>query len=145
MKKEMTIEHLAAYLPYGVKARYTHGNDGAGLDDIVVTVTGVEMTGNGIYYRCRELDWPIQLNRRTRLIVRPLSQLTEVIEHNGERFVPSQRIDNMGYRVHPLTYESIGVHALPYWVVQLLLSWHFDIFQLGDSGLAEPIPSIEQP
>jgi hypothetical protein len=132
MKKELTIEHLAAYLPYGVTIKHNYFNH-YGLEDHTLSI----------------LSWyNIKRVKSKGIIIpllRPLSQLTETIEHNGERFVPSQKIDDMGYRVHPLTYESIGVHALPYWVMQLLLSWHFDIFQLCDSGLAEPIPSIEQP
>jgi hypothetical protein len=134
MKKELTIEHLAAYLPYilTVKKNKCH--------HILEGLTGRNYaeTRNGMLVTKEQITNVIPL-------LRPLSQLTETIEHGGDRFVPSQRIDDMGYRVHPLTYDAIGVLALPYWVVQLLLSWHMDVFSLIESGLAEPIPSIEQP
>jgi hypothetical protein len=73
------------------------------------------------------------------LCVRPLSQLTETIEHNGERFVANQRIGR------PNVEMTIDPTLLPYYIVTYLHSLHFDTFGLIDSGLAEPIPSIEQP
>jgi hypothetical protein len=79
------------------------------------------------------------------LCLRPLSQLTEVIEHNGEMFVPMEVLN----REFPKECKHYGntkdPNSIPYCIMKRLLSWHFDIFQLGDSGLAEPIPSIEQP
>ena len=79
------------------------------------------------------------------LCVRHLSQLTETIEHNGERFVPYYSIGGIGYYVTEKHCSDVGVFALPYWTVCELHALHFDTFGLIDSGLAEPIPSIPQP
>jgi len=126
MKKELTEEHLFAYMPHQpLKGVHREGHI------CIIDIGMVHRFGTKL--------------ANYRMMLRPLSQLTETIEHGGQRFVPSQRIDDMGYRVHPLTYDAIGVLALPYWVVQLLLSWQVDIFSLIESGLAEPIPSIKQP
>ena len=134
--KTLTIEHLSAYLPYGLKV--SHG-------DSILPMTA---DSNDIGAKWISIGGILRINSLCRTqwkpLLRPLSQLTETIEHNGEMFVPSLRIDDMGYRVHPLTYESIGVFALPYWVVCELHHFHFDTFDLIESGLAEPIPSIPQ-
>jgi len=90
------------------------------------------------------------------LCVRPLYQLTETIEHNGERFVPIAGIIAMktgwvdwltnerdSWMAH---YDTDGYfNRLPWRIIVHLHSLHFDTFGLLDSGLAEPIPLIEQP
>jgi hypothetical protein len=147
--KTLTIEHLSAYLPYGVNVMYESFNG----DVATACLNGVEKYGNTY-----DDEWDVYLGDKNvnsgrrdkrhdvkiKPLLRPLSQLTETIEHNGERLVPSLRIDDMGCRVHSLTYDGIGVFALPYWVVCELHHFHFDTFGLIESGLAEPIPSIPQ-
>lgn len=148
MKKELTIEHLAAYLPYGVrfqipKHRLKYGQqdalpmNGLSIDSYKNPNIEFLLPDDDLLFS-NQLKW-------CKPLLRPLSQINEVIEHNGERFVPSKRIDDMGYRFRYFVCVSIGIHALPYWVVRLMLSWHFDVFGLIEAGLAEPIPSIPQP
>jgi hypothetical protein len=133
--KTLTIEMLCAMIPHGVKCKVRGQRKKYHLNGV--------RWGKAVIVDSSSVTHYAELHNLI-LIVRPLSQLAETIEHNGERLVPSLRIDDMGYRVHPLTYESIGVFALPYWVVCELHHFHFDTFGLIESGLAEPIPSIPQ-
>jgi hypothetical protein len=157
MRKELTIEHLAAYLPYGVKVScsFFEGRN-----------THVPLV---VYNPYSDMRGGVSINQVAhfsgKLLLRPLSQLTETIEHGGERFVPLDRIRKeikaidgdtrrfgyAGYNARRHMFQmtidgkACGNHSLPYWIVQMLHSLHFDTNSLIESGLAEPIPSIEQP
>jgi len=146
MKKELTIEHLAAYLPYGVS---TVGRSFLPPHDPEVKKR------NGLTLLTMPND--------CKLLLRPLSQLTETIEHGGEMFVPIEYFEigdgdndshEYGYGNIKLinTLKSISEHEgwqdcdfLPNGVVRYLHSLHFDTFGLIEAGLAETIPSIPQP
>lgn len=95
-------------------------------------------------------------------ILRPLSQLTEIIEHNGEKFVPIERLtesengvtlskyrlDNGETNTVLITYKLMGdtftdfvtnrgnVNSTRYEYVVKLLEWHFDVFNLIENNLA---------
>ena len=78
------------------------------------------------------------------LLLRPLSQLAETIEHNGDRLCPIDVIKNET-GVDASILPDVFIEALPkvsYNIVKMLHSWHFDTFGLIEAGLAEPIPSI---
>lgn len=87
------------------------------------------------------------LSSDEKIFLRPLSQLTEVIEHNGERFEPAAKIDptlRLVYSVYVNDWDHVDPLRLPYSIVQTLLSWHFNVFNLAPE-LFVPIPSIEHP
>ena len=181
MEKELTIEHWAAYLPYGIKAKvsrighfnldtelpFPYSNEIGTVKTIwfeAGRVGGVLIMGNGWEFDFDELE-------EITVCVRPLSQLTETIEHGGERFVPLKRmfemewpnhkeenpnrwyyevVPNWAFISHNSTATSTKVELgdigqNPWWMIQIMLSWHFDIYHLIEAGLAEPIPSIPQP
>jgi hypothetical protein len=130
MKKELTIEHLAAYLPYGVKVK---------TDDGPIEMIGIQYVHGLFVPQLNTDDYDLDLDNPIKICLRPLSQLTETIEHGGERFVPNERIgrSNTGMTVDPTLF--------PYYLIKYLHFLHFDTFGLIESGLAEPIPSIPQP
>jgi len=170
MKKQLTIEHLAAYLPYGIRAKISqegHFNldceypipytDEIGVINSISfdlnKVYGILTMGNGWQFDFEELDEII-------MCVRPLSQLTETIEHNGEMFNPYDVLENMTikggrHRDHlsyatamisgNVPYEVLHIQSMPWWALRKLQEWHFDTFGLIEAGLAETIPSIPQP
>lgn len=84
-------------------------------------------------------------------LLRPLSQLTEEIEHNGERFVPMDIFSLMYFggqankeALKKDFYENIiytRYNSLSYETVQKLIEWHFDVFGLIPAGLAVPKPA----
>ena len=129
---KLTIEHLAAYLPYGLKGFSREENLGVEL----VKGYSTYSIDNEIYLITNVGDIDIELFQP---LLRPLSYLTKEIEHNGERFVPIEKLQsNKGFEWRPEI-----IHLCSYQNVQKLLSWHFDIFGLIESGLAIPIKPID--
>ncbi len=135
---QLTIEHLAAYLPYGVKVKSID----IFIGDPVFTL-GVE-TISGTH---AGMNWV--LSDSFKPILRPLSQLTVPITHNGETFEPLYELgdrradERMGYNDHYIDYINTensgkGIDWLnePWFIVQYLLEWHFDVFGLIEAGLA---------
>lgn len=77
-------------------------------------------------------------------ILRPLSDLTKEIEHNGEKFVPFEVLAiklfvNTSIEKDLLVGEMTGI---PYWVMEWLFEWHFDVFNLIPEGLATDINTL---
>lgn len=136
-KEEMKdmIEYLAPYLPYGVKFQFWHSEN-----------------DNGIF--TLGIDNIAQWDDRCSLILRPLSDLTKEIEHNGERFVPERVLGET--TTIEYTDEDILLEAgfdgrmheldkityLSYCQVQKLFEWHFDVFGLIEQGKAISIHDL---
>lgn len=84
---------------------------------------------------------------RIKPILRPLSDLTKEIEHNGERFVFSDRyLSNSKIKMlldNSLCSFNNPLNDIDYNSVKLLLEHHFDVFGLIEKGLAININSIE--
>jgi len=123
---KLTIKHLAGYLPYGLKCHLmgmcvegTEYNDkpipqiflieGANSESVEVW-SQKTITDNWHYSDVFPL-------------LRPLSQLSQEIEHNGVRFVPKEwlRMNYIG--------ENIGLNPATwsYRTIQKLQQWHFAI------------------
>lgn len=151
---KLELKHLAPYLPYGLKIQWddtkdiygisfgeTNYNDNLySLETLVFTMEGKDVLG-----------W--------KPILRPLSDLTKEIEHDGEKFVPVDWIEmnlRKGIDIYkPLNPEfpiEITIttndysHEVElydgYLIMQKLISWHFDVFNLIDQGLAIDINSL---
>lgn len=151
MKEKLEFKHLAPYLThwlnwdlseteYGKKEKHrlewckliginvsdTHGD--------LALRTNIETQNSGFLYLNLDVGKPI---------LRPLSQLTKEIEHNGEKFVPCERL---GWKLNIEPYSNQT--ALGMWKchckyaesalidMQLLFEWHFDVFNLIPQDLA---------
>ena len=122
---KLEIKHLAPYLPYSLKVSKLHTMHtclGIGSIDHILTTQ-------------KEAYKPI---------LRPLSDLTKEIEIDGKKFVPKESIglihDISGNNILNFrTGERIDVLCLPYFMVEKLFEWHFDVFGLIDQGLALPL------
>lgn len=128
--EKLTIKELCAYLPYGI--------------DISI---------NGKIQKLNSIDSEAKLvcygwgnaglidTDDVKPLLRPLSSLTEEIEHNGEKFVP---VDILGWN----SYENIikkGIcDSVGYQYMIKLFEWHFDVFGLHERGLAIPIDGKEE-
>ena len=154
---KLTIEHLAAYLPYEVKIN---------LNRPLFERTDINLMGLTIAFNSSTNEHFIIKSEVTyglehiQPLLRPLSDLTKEIEHNGERFVPIEWFeigDDSNYSVEYdngnikliRALESLSkngfaneVEYFPYGVITKLLSWHFDIYSLIPQGLAIPIKPI---
>jgi len=152
----LELKHLAAYLPYKVSVARKNINKKPihAIHHMLGIGSVNHMLDSDIY----------------KIVLRPLSDLTKVIEHNGKSFVPIREIyfpvldENfryekyvspgtnritirVKYRLGNDTFEDIvllggTVSQTQYNIVQLLLEWHFDIFNLIPSGLAIDINTL---
>lgn len=143
---KLELKHLAPYLPYGLKMIF-EGKGGR-----TITLTGI--TNQGKYgVTITDGNFPMWLNGSGfKPILRPLSDLTKDIEHNGVSFVPS----NVLYDQYSLKFNNDGSFFLDYYeigetdspftgyaIIDQLMEWHFDIYSLIPAGLAIDINTLE--
>lgn len=124
---KLELKYLAPYLPYGIICEFK-------------TVTDRDKYLNGTTFTRGLLTLDVYLLYRNenpvyeyiKPLLRPLSQLTREIEHNGERFVPNEWLH------YNYVGERIGLNTgtWSHRTVQKLLEWHFDVFGLLDKDLA---------
>lgn len=129
---ELEIKHLAPYLPHGLKFEINIFDQALVIGEMV-GLNNKEIEFSGIRKTITEsFTYDLCLPR-----LRPLSSLTKEIEHNGERFVPNLHKEFKYFVDFELDYfvESIP-NSLNYTQLQLLLEWHFDIFNLIPNNLA---------
>lgn len=151
---KLKLKQLAPYLPYGLKCRFSK--------DEIYTIVG--LVNENVYLK--ELTYPADLFL-CKPIFRPLSDLIKEIEHNGEKFVPLNKLSEVSINIDILNrnkdlyggfkfslHESyiIGktnkIGDVPcynnYGIIQKLIEWHFDVFGLIESGLAIDINTLEK-
>jgi hypothetical protein len=129
--KKLEIKHLAPYLPYGLKIQgQTHKS--------IETLFGLKGETVFVEYSQSLYAWADIFDIKP--ILRPLSDLTKEIEHNGERFVPSERYNidkDFLYEIDTNQEDIIYIDVLEmYNLFLILLEMHFDVFGLIDKGLA---------
>jgi hypothetical protein len=141
------LEYFSAYLPYSVGVKT--------IERKKTTLSGVNFIDQAI-----EINWMRKYNGCSgeilsfydgkqrghknyidycKLILRPFSDLTKEIEHNGEKFVPVEKLEELygqtldmnevNRLIQPITCE-------PYILIRQLFEWHFDVFNLIGNGLA---------
>jgi hypothetical protein len=113
--KKLELKHIAAYLPYGVKALK---RDMFPPNEYKVTV----MKGLRLF----------MLSQDEKIILRPLSDLTKPITHNGENFVPMEKLRETDAKSFEF-YSLFGTEVpdrIPYNLLVLLHEWHFDVYSL---------------
>ena len=128
-------------MPYKLKVEYNDTVHALELID-----TNPERVRIVSWDRDADIEW-LRLDE-IKPYMRHLSQLTEEIEYNGERFVPVDVIFKEQKYVKVSDYLSdftkdIASHSLSYSAMQMLIKWHFDIDSLLEKGLAIPIPSLK--
>jgi len=128
---ELELKHLAPYLPYKLELLIESeaGSSEPNIEQLKAIDTEINMVNFG-WGNAKELS-------EIKPLLRPLSQLTEEIEHNGEKFVPMEEIDNY-HNFSMLRTGDLKTDPLryPYTIVEALISWHFDVFGLIEAGLA---------
>lgn len=164
MKTLLQLEQLAPYLPYGLKVQYEgiiNGNELSkhyaknkqkngsfdmsykSLEQIKGLKNGyikkVEFWKNGSVYFLGIKSMGLKPFHKIEFkpILRPLSDLTKEIEHNGEKFVPSEKLAfHLFEKSDREYYLNGGINGVPFWVSQKYFEWHFDVFGLIEKGLA---------
>lgn len=133
---KLELRHLAPYLPYGLKcyskeklpfSEFFESKKEAQVYEMgVISMMGV-LKGNGTP------------------LLRPLSDLTKEIEHNGETFEPDTWFNGQSETMHfeedflrgiTRRETSYNITQCSYNVLNKLFEWHFDVFGLIEQGLA---------
>lgn len=153
---ELRIKELAAYMPYGLKCKTeVFGDNEAivgleGLNDKEVELSGIRKTVTE-YVEYNEI----------KPILYPLDFLTKEITHNGEKFVPVNKLFEHYEDVKITKFESNQttitatykivedgdvftefivfqntIVDVRYWIVETLLEWKLDVFKLIENNLA---------
>ncbi|WP_099368089.1 hypothetical protein [Sphingobacterium sp. 1.A.4] len=142
--ERLTIKELAPYLPYKLQWKFEGSDEVHEVMGIDITDFGVHLfSPYGDYGKCR-ID-------EGKPLLRHLSSLTKEIEHNGEMFVPKDKIHNYTkvdengtlYVLVDGTQWQSDPLRWDYETVNWLISLHFDVFGLIDRGLALPIDEKE--
>lgn len=139
---ELELKHLAAYLPYKLKT--VNFNAGTFLKEPLIS----ELIPSNIL---RFVDGTTE----SKILLRPLSDLTKEIEVNGEKLVPVNKIlEIFGRSLKHLSTEyqvkalrafetDVITKELPYRYIEKLIEWHFDVFSLIPDGLAIDINTLK--
>lgn len=142
---KLELKHLAGYLPYRLNILYWNGNAKEYIKILQV-----------LHYENRH----VLGSDKHKPILRPLSDLTKEIEHNGEKFVPLEVLNNMLFTKHSsLEYYSSehcngailfstnisGFNILSMnEKIQKLYEWHFDLHNLIEKNLAIDINTLKK-
>ena len=77
--------------------------------------------------------------------------ITKEIEHNGEKFVPYKYLKENYLSYNKYNYNwfknktnLVNIKILPYDIIQKLLEWHFDVYNLIPQNLAIDINTLEK-
>ena len=161
---QLTLEHLAGYLPYGLKVQWSDGR--TSLVNPYLDEDYRQNNEIGLFI----VLFAIEKELKLKLILRNLSDLTKEIEHNGERFVPIVELLKLKFPDRPkegayskIEFETEGwprafytfsaahdiiIHTFdlknePFWIIQKLYEWKFDLHGLIDAGLAVDVNQVK--
>ena len=133
---KLTIKHLSAYLPYGLKYQSQHIEGSR-----IYLMEGINVKYNKIYSN-NDYEWSYITGIKPLLF--PLSDLTKEITINGETFIPCRYWDDLN-RIDMISHCSIDYEYCEYlehFILEKLLEWHFDVFGLLKNNLAININEI---
>lgn len=137
-------EFLAMSLPYGLKVyvKYNHKPEHSELEKMIGIVDDRIITD------IHEEDIAPLFISEYGLCLRPLSDLTKEIEHNGEKFVPMEFLHNSGItggrELAQMLFEAdYAIWDIKYATLQKLIEWKFDIADLISKGEAIDINTLD--
>ena len=140
---ELTVEHLAPYLPYGLRLLYEETDS---VGKVVSSKVGIM---KGVHHNTIESN-PTRVSIgfgdtgyiwMFKPILRPLSDLEKELTINGITFIPEDKLSN-STQMQIICFRLPLVNDLKVYDYQKLLSWHFDVFKLIDKGLAVNINTL---
>lgn len=155
MIKDLELKHLSPYLPYGLKAKNCFNE----IVEIKGLQYGNESCSNELWTFIKNRDYLQGYLYECKPILRPLSDLTKEIEHNGENFVPIDILRGRFGRLIDGIYVSPDYASLRFQhhnmrcfidlrdtteILNKLFEWHFDVFGLIEKGLAIDINVLKE-
>jgi len=146
---KLELKHLAPYLPYGLNI----GQFDNGFMFELEMVIDYKKLKRGNYVNIDYVD-----GVKYKPILRPLSDLTKEIEHNGEKFIPCKQLakgehfpNTYSFKIEIDTLNVVGYYTPESWLPlvshyelwEKLFEWHFDVFGLIEKGLAIDINTLK--
>lgn len=145
--KKIELKHIAPYLPYGLKGKIMNGRYYYASNTGLVKALQYKCILSDHIVRVEEwnpdetemLNEDVYVHRdRFKPILRPLSYLTKE-ELRSAGF--DSHIDYLTHE-HQANPEKFQVKKAPYEMVQYLISKHYDIVGLIESGLAIDVNTL---
>lgn len=133
MSNQELLKAYSAYLPYEVKVMF----EGEELEHSLV---GLDTTSTPLKLISSYGDYGQASFEFSKLVLRPLSDLTKEIGHNGEKFVPIKELSKIDGEFYLEYDENIYLRDLSnlnlfevtrgLTLINKLFEWHFDVFKL---------------
>lgn len=148
MKEELKLEHLAPYLPYRLQCHLMGEMINDDADPTIPRIFYIIGADTSRVKISKGLLIDAWIYEEVFPILRPLSDIIEYTEHFNLHFRPIDELMN-----HPLCNDNESelaslvmnsVNECPYWMIEKLLYWNFDIFGLIEKGLAIDIKTLEE-
>jgi hypothetical protein len=124
MKNKLELKHLSAYFPYKVKAKFRSKNNG-------VEIGTIGQIADNLSIVC--YDTVEAYPAKYKLLLRPMSALDEKALSD----INCDLLDQI--EMKDFRDKHTSLHNMSYGVIQILLQYHYDVFELIEQGLAEPI------
>lgn len=165
---KLELKDIAPYLPHSLGVKIlNHLNDYTGKE--FSEINGYYFIGKSLHITYNGGNTGKSISEFKPLL-RPMSDLTKEITHNGETFVPIARLLRMKFPDEPLIgrYSIIKVSKsgyprayfefmatkeiriypfelfdTPYWIIQKLQEWKFDTEKLIERGLAINLNEVD--
>lgn len=148
---KLELKHIAPYLPYGLKAEildFQSNYVGKQYDNII----GVhQWDKSGTLWSILTEGGAKPSLDRIKPILRPLSDLTELMPNNETSYVSylwygiiSTNSDSFSKDEFYENCSLGSIEFLPIMVLNKLLEWHFDIYGLIEQGLAIDINTLNK-
>lgn len=144
MSNQELLKVYSSYLPYGVKVVDDEYKD-------IHTLFTVCSNNSIVVKNNEDKGVDVLIYGDFKLLLRPLSDLTKEIEHNGKQFVPlevlNEKVQLFGNSYEIYIDDNNDVRLLANYhkgkdIIRgfdpkyLLMEWHFDVFSLIDQNLA---------
>lgn len=131
--KELTQQELiriySSYFPYDLKVQhYDYEREIKSICSVVsLTQDEITIANSDHEYDCMFDD--------VKPILWDLSMLTKEIEHDGEIFIAKDKLFGNGHRWKHFkkSLNKNSLHCIEYWVIDKLIEWHFNIYNLEES------------
>lgn len=132
MSKEELLRIYSAYLPFELEIGFE-------ADELQHKFVGLDLSREGVQLISPYGDFGRAEIEKCKPILFSLDMLTQPIEHKGNMFVPSRYWESMGgslieYQTLHKALNNFSLPSLPYYVINKLLEWHFNVFNLPDSA-----------
>lgn len=135
---KLQLKHLATYLPYDVRIK-DYNREGV-LFGITGSHGGQVQVLNTSTMKICDFKGTLQF---VRPVLHPLSDLDKNIDCVNELYENCSEIDSeLDYL--PEFKGNLSNSGISYEAMDILISWHFDVFGLIDNGLAIDINTLKE-